>query len=90
MFLAQPKTWHRTDHLPLERNKVPSQNYLDTYRFLEFRTPDEKHQNSRETGEDLNGELGPVSTLSYVLNGGPVDIMAIASSQCKALFGYFL
>ena len=40
-------------------------------------------------GRRFEWELGPVPALSYVQNCGPVDIMAIASSQCKALFGLF-
>ena len=27
LFRAEPMQWHRTDHLPLQRNKVPSWNY---------------------------------------------------------------
>ena len=56
LFLAQPMTWHCTGHLPLQRNKVPSKNYPETDRFLEFRTNLMKNRkNSRETGEGLDG-----------------------------------
>ena len=56
LFLAQPMTWHRTGHLLLQRNKVPSKNYPETDRFLEFRTHLMKNRkNSRETGEGLDG-----------------------------------
>ena len=56
LFLAQPMTWHCTGHLPLQRNKVPSKNYPETDRFLEFRTHLMKNRkNSRETGEGLDG-----------------------------------
>ena len=57
-----------------------------TDRFPEFRTPDKKF---RRNGTQIKWELSPVPTLSYVQNGGPVDIVTIASSQCKALFGLF-
>ena len=39
-------------------------------------------KHTRETEEEW--ELGPVPSLFYVQNGGPVD----TSSQCKASFGY--
>ena len=56
LFLAQPTMWHCTGHLPLQRNKVPSKNYPETDRFLEFRTHLMKNtKNSRETGEGLDG-----------------------------------
>ena len=56
LFLTQPTTWHCTGHLPLQRNKVPSKNYPETDRFLEFRTHLMKNRkNSRETGEGLDG-----------------------------------
>ena len=49
-------TWHRTGHLPLQRNKVPSQNYPETDRFLEFPTHLMKNtKNSPKTGEGLDG-----------------------------------
>ena len=55
LFLAQPMTWNCTGHLPLQRNKVPSKNYPETDRFLEFRTNLTKNRkNSRETGEGLD------------------------------------
>ena len=38
LFLAQPMTWHCTGHLPLQKNKVPSKNFPETDRSLEFRT----------------------------------------------------
>ena len=40
---------------------------------------------TREKEEER--DLGPVPTLSYVQNGGPVDF---ASSQCKASFSYYI
>ena len=50
-------TWHRTDHLPLKRHKVPPWTYPRiSYTWLT------KH--TRETKEEW--ELSPVPTLSYV------------------------
>ena len=91
LFLAQPMTWHSTGHLPLQRNKVPSKNYPETDRFLEFRTNLMKNRNnSRETGEGLNGNSvqsphssSPKWRTSYL------DVITSASSRCKALFGLF-
>ena len=62
-FRVQPMTWHRTDHLPLQRNKVPSWNYPRI--CCTWLT---KH--TCETKEEW--ELSPVPTLSYV----PVDSSA--------------
>ena len=57
-FLAQPMTWHRTGHLPLQRNKVPTKTKLSWNRSLSriSNTLDEKQKNSRETGEGLDGD----------------------------------
>ena len=48
-------TRNRTGHLLVQRNKVPSQNYPETDRSLEFPTHLMKNtKNSREKGEGLD------------------------------------
>ena len=91
VFLAQPKTWHRTDHLPPPPPKdqsaiakLPWHISLSRISNTWWKTP-----KFPWNGRRFEWELGPVPALSYVQNCGPVDIMAIASSQCKALFGLF-
>ena len=63
---------HRTDQLPLQRNKLSS-NFLHLTR----------HTN--ETEEEW--ELVPVPILSYVQNGGPVDTSSpVAKSRFVIVF----
>ena len=94
LFLAQPMTWHCTGHLPLQRNKVPSKNYPETDRFLEFRTHQMKNRkNSRETGEGLDGNsVQSPHSPSPKWWASQLDEITMASSQYIQGFclGYFL
>ena len=71
LFLAQPTMWHCTGHLPLQRNKMPSNNYPETDRFLERRTHlkinTQKIPAKRE--KDCTGTRSSPHTLQ-VQNGG--------------------
>ena len=71
LFLAQLTKWHRTGHLPLQRNrkiiivKLPSSNYSETNYFLELRTHLMKNTKKfPRNGRRIGSELGPVPTLS--------------------------
>ena len=65
LFLAQPMTWHRTGHLPLQRNKVLSKIKLSWNRLLSriSNTPDEKQKKFPRNGRRIGRGLGPVPTL---------------------------
>ena len=58
-------TWHRTGHLPLQRNKVLSKIKLSWKRLLSriSNTPDEKQKKFPRNGRRIGRELGPVPTL---------------------------
>ena len=74
LFRAQPMTWHRTAHLLIQRNKVPSWNYLRiSYTWQNI--PAKR----KENGNSVQSPLSPMSKMA-----GLVD----TSSQCKASFGY--
>ena len=93
LFLAQPMTWHSTGHLPLQRNKVPSKNYPETDRFLEFRTHLMiNRKNSRETGEglDRNSVQSPHSS-SPKWRASQLDvILQVHHLNARLCLGYFL
>ena len=76
LFVAQPMTWHCTGHLPLQRNKVPSKNYPETDRFLEFRTHLMKNRKKipAKREKDWTGTRSSPHTLQ-VQNGGPANLM---------------
>ena len=93
LFLAQPMTWHRTGHLLVQRNKVPSKIKLFWNRSLSriSNTPDEKQKKfPRKTGEGLDGNSvqSPHSS-SPKWRASQLDVITSASSQCEALFGLF-
>ena len=77
LFLAQPMTWHRTGHLLLQRNKVPSKIKLFWNRSLSriSNTPDEKTEKIPAKREkDWTGTWSSHHTLQ-VQNGGPANLM---------------